>query len=147
MATRKPLSGADSTPSVFPRRILWGFLLGLICVLVLGVVVLAQGGNVYTLRRSVLSGGGARAEGNDYVIHYSFGQPSTIGRSTGAVYQLRQGYWRAVSTPMPTPTLTPPPTCPPHACDPYQKRVYGHQPHRFETVRPIFNAAAGRDYP
>lgn len=141
MATRKTLAGIGPTSSVSLRHILWGLLLVLVGVLVMGTVVLAQGGSLYMLRRSVLSGGGGRAEGNDYVIHYSFGQPSTIGRSTGAVYHLRQGYWRAIRTPMPTPTLTPLPTCAPIDC-PWQ-RVYGYQPHRFETVRPIFNAAAG----
>jgi len=136
MSARKADSG--SAPPVRFRHIFWGLLV-LVCVLVIGGVVLAQGGSIYTLRRSVLSGGGARVEGNRYVINYSFGQPSTIGNSSGTTYGLRQGYWRAIRTPTPTPT--PLPTCAPIDC--LWQRVYGYQPHRFETVRPIFNAAAG----
>lgn len=47
----------------------------------------------------------------------------------------------AGALPLADPDLTPQPCATAPACSP-QERVYGYQPRRYETVRPIFNAAA-----
>ncbi|MBN1139062.1 MAG: hypothetical protein JXM73_20955, partial [Anaerolineae bacterium] len=81
-------------------RLRWALLLGVAGALALGGVALAQSGTVYDLHWNVLSGGGALASGATYQINYSFGQPSTVDLSTGASYQLAQGYWHGAG---PTP--------------------------------------------
>ncbi len=70
-----------------------GLALALLTLMLTGSVVLAQSGATYDLRWNVLSGGGALSTGAAYRINYSFGQPSTIDLSTGASYQVGQGYW------------------------------------------------------
>ncbi len=141
MSASETESQPTSAPPVRFRHIRWVLLVALVSVLA-AAVALAQSGSIYILRRSVLSGGGSQAEGSQYRINYSFGQPSTVDNSAGGTYRLRQGYWRGLATPTATPTPTPMPTCAPINPTCKQQRLYGYQPNRYETVRPILDAAA-----
>lgn len=87
-----------SSPPGRPLR--RGLTLALVALALAATAVLAQSGTVYDLHWNVVTGGGAFASGSTYRIHYSYGQPSTVGYSTGTTYIAGQGFW--LGEPMPT---------------------------------------------
>lgn len=89
----------SSSPPQLGHPIRWGLLLALVCALTTGSVILAQSGTVYDLSWNVVPSGGYWGSGSNYQVHFSFGQPSTVGLSSGANYGVGQGFWLGDNSP------------------------------------------------
>ncbi len=90
--------------------------LGLIAILLLAGVVVAQVSGNFDLHWSLLAGGGGQRQSSSYIAQDSLGQWSA-GSAASSAYRLDSGFWPGVSAKpsTPAPTSTPTPTGSPTA--------------------------------
>jgi hypothetical protein len=69
------------------------FYLNAIAVFCLSVSVGGQTGGVFTITKSVISGGGGRSTGGTFTLDGTIGQPIAGTSSTGGTFDLKGGFW------------------------------------------------------
>ena len=78
----------------------------LLPVCIIGLVTLAgfTASAQFSIDRFVIAGGGGTSTGGDFTLNATIGQPDA-GTMSGGNYSLAGGFWGAIQTPPPVPTV------------------------------------------
>lgn len=73
---------------------------GLICLLLMYSITVAQSGGSFTITKSVIAGGGGNSTGGTFVVDGTVGQSAAGTTSSGGTFQVTGGFWGGTAAPV-----------------------------------------------